>query len=58
MIFARRFERGLVLVNPDLRPFVAELDATYLDPDTGAEVNRVDMAAQSGRILLAPSSDP
>ncbi len=55
--FKRRFENGIVLVNPGDNPGAVEmitLGQACLDPDSGNIVTQVSLAAKTGKVLLNP----
>lgn len=52
--YLRKFENGIVLVNPTLDADESiKLDKAYVDPRTGKTVRSITMAPHSGTILLA-----
>ena len=51
-VFRRKFENGLVLVNPGAKRETVKLEKRYVDPDTGASIDSVAMEPASGKILL------
>jgi hypothetical protein len=57
--YMRKFTNGLVLVNPATTADTPiALGGTYIDPEAGASVQSITLAATTGKILLNPSESP
>lgn len=51
-VYQRKFNNGIVLVNPDYKSVTIKLDDVLYDPDTKKKVSSIEMKAQTGKILL------
>jgi hypothetical protein len=54
-LYRRRFAKGMVVVNPDLKtPAALALDGEYYEPESGRWLRAVELAPRTGRLLLRP----
>jgi hypothetical protein len=54
-LYRRRFEKGMVVVNPDLKqPATLALEHEHFEPESGRWLQEVELPPRTGRLLLLP----